>query len=308
MSRKKLQQRLVYWAKLFFTPIAFLFIGFFAWQSRELLVDIFFRAHWIYLVVAVAVWAFSHLLSPLFYVQVFRSCGFDLGYRSALIIHVRYLPAKYIPGGIWHTVGRVAEFKSLGFEPKALAVFLFLENSLAAAVTFLLGASILCIQKGWILWDGGMLLIAVLASGALIAGLFVVNSRRLTGKKGFSVFRYLLLVGTVMLFWFFATTAFVLYINAVSVGLSIPSVIETAGIYLFSWGVGYVSLFAPQGVGVFEAVVSMLLDSETSMGALVVLVAGFRVVILAADMMIYLFVKLYDYIDLAGRQTEKPCK
>ena len=296
MSWPKFQRRLVLGVKLVFTPIAFLCIGFFAWQSRELLLDVFSRANWMILVLAGSAWALSHLLSPLFYVKVFQACGFNLGYRTALKIHAGYLPAKYIPGGIWHTVGRVAEFRSLGLEPKSLAVFLFLENLLAVAITFLFGALILCFQKGWMFWGGGMLLISILAGVALFVGFFVVNTRRLMDEKYFSASRYLLIVFAVMLFWFFATTAFVLYVAAISAGLSVPSTVETAGIYMFSWGAGYVSLFAPQGIGVFEAVVSMLLDSDASMTALIALVAGFRLVVLIADMTVYSFVKLSDYI------------
>lgn len=296
MSIPKWQQQLVHGAKLFFTPIAFLFIAWFAWQSRVTIAEVFSRTHWGILVLAVIAWVFSHLLSPLFYVQVFRSCGFNLGYRSALIIHARYLPARYIPGGIWHTVGRVAEFRSLGIETKSVAVFVFLENMLAAAVTLFVGAMILCVQKGWMLWGGGMLLISVLAGGAFFIGFVVVNTRRLMGTKVLPVSRYLLLVGIVALFWCFATTAFVLYVNAVFIGFGVPSIIETAGVYLFSWGVGYVSLFAPQGVGVFEVVVSMLFDSGAPMSALIVVVAGFRLVVLMADMAVYSFVKLSDYI------------
>ena len=298
MSRKKLLRSFVAGAKLVFTPIAFLFIGWFAWQSKEMLPEVFSKTHWFFLVSAGTAWALSHFLSPLFYVQVFRSCGYNLGYRSALTIHTRYLPAKYLPGGVWHTVGRVAEFRSLGIEAKSIAVFVFLENLLAVAITFFIGAFILCVQKGWMFWGGGMLLVFVLAGGTTLAGFFIVNTRLLKGEEGFSIARYFSIMGTVTIFWFFTATAFVLYIAAISVGLTISPAVETAGIYLFSWGVGYVSLFAPQGVGVFETVASMLLDSKSSMTALVVVVAGFRVVVLVADMAVYSVVKLNGYIGL----------
>ncbi len=292
MSRPKWQHRVVLGAKLLFAPIAFLFIAWFAWQSREVIAEVFSRAHWGLLVMAVVAWVFSHLFSPLFYVQVFRPCGFNLNYRSALIIHARYLPARYIPGGIWHTVGRVAEFRSLGVDPKSLATFLFLENLLAVAITFLFGALILCFQKGWMLWGGGMLLISILAFSALIIGFVVVNTRRLMGENFLHIPLYLGLIAIVMLFWLFAATAFVLYVSAVFIGFGVPSITETVGTYLFSWGVGYVSLFAPQGIGVFEVVVSALFDSDAPASALIVVVAGFRVVVLIADMVVYSFVKL----------------
>ncbi len=301
MSRPKWQQRLVSWAKLVFTPIAFMCIAWFAWQSRDLLIDVFSTADWGGVALAGLIWGGGHFVSPLFYARVFRPRGVNLDYCSALMIHVRYLPAKYIPGGIWHTVGRIAEFRSIGIDPKSIAVFLFLENLFAVVITFLFGSLLLCLQKGWMLWEGGVLLVFVLASVGLFVGFPAVNLRRLSGGKRVSFFQYLLMLCVVILFWLLATIAFVLYVGAMSNGLGVPPAVETAGIYLFSWGVGYVSLFAPQGVGVFETVVSMLLDSDISITALMVVVAGFRVVVLVADMTVYSIVKLSGYMGIVGR-------
>ena len=56
------------------------------------------------------------------------------------------------------------------------------------------------------------------------------------------------------------------------------------GIYLFSWGVGFLSIFAPQGIGVFEFVASEFMQGPIGFMGFAALIGGFRVVILVADM------------------------
>ncbi len=59
--------------------------------------------------------------------------------------------------------------------------------------------------------------------------------------------------------------------------------LETAGAYLFSWGVGFISIFAPQGIGVFEVVAAELMRGDSAFMSVAALLAGFRLIILAAD-------------------------
>ena len=61
-----------------------------------------------------------------------------------------------------------------------------------------------------------------------------------------------------------------------------------AGVYLFSWGVGFIAIIAPQGIGVFELVASELMDGPIGFMGLAALIAGFRVVVLVADILVWL--------------------
>ncbi len=55
---------------------------------------------------------------------------------------------------------------------------------------------------------------------------------------------------------------------------------EASGAFLVSWGMGFYALFAPQGIGVFEGALVTVLDWGADA---VLLVAGFRAVLLARD-------------------------
>jgi hypothetical protein len=91
-------------------------------------------------------------------------------------------------------------------------------------------------------------------------------------------------VVSALLFWALASTAFLSYLFAFPGSTQSNSVLEITGTYLFSWAVGYVALFAPQGLGVFETVAGDVLQTTLSLGAIAVLIAGFRIVILMADL------------------------
>ncbi len=66
---------------------------------------------------------------------------------------------------------------------------------------------------------------------------------------------------------------------------------EIAGAYLFSWAVGFVSIFAPQGIGVFEVVAAELMSPAGTFMSVAALFAGFRLVILVADATVWVMLK-----------------
>jgi hypothetical protein len=55
------------------------------------------------------------------------------------------------------------------------------------------------------------------------------------------------------------------------------------GAFGVSWGLGFFALFAPQGLGVFEGALVSVLDWGADA---VLLVAGFRAVLLARDLLL----------------------
>ena len=62
---------------------------------------------------------------------------------------------------------------------------------------------------------------------------------------------------------------------------------EIGGAYLFSWSIGFISVFSPQGIGVFEFVVGNLLDYNVDVMSLSILILGFRAVTFCVDMLVY---------------------
>ena len=278
--------------KLLFTPLAFVFLLYFAWQSKEQLAVLVDNASWAHLGFAALVWAVLHAVSPLLAVMVFAACGSRVSWPQAFATHAARLPARYLPGGIWHTVGRVIDYREQGVAARHVSAFVVLENGLAAAVTLAIGGAIVFSMRG----TDSLGSIAGLASLAGIAALpllaWAVNTRVLQSPDRVSFLAFAKSTATVMVFWLGATLAFILYLHAFVESTGTYTNFEMSGIYLFSWGVGFVSIFAPQGIGIFEAVASQLMDSPIGFMGLAALIAGFRVVVLIADIAVWLIYQI----------------
>lgn len=274
--------------KLLFTPLAFAFLLYFAWQSRGELAELVRDASLAYLCAAAIVWGLLHAFSPILAVIVLNACGSGVSWKQAFATHAARLPARYLPGGIWHTVGRVMDYREQGVAARHLSAFVLLENGLAAAVTLAIGGAIVSVTRGADSLGSLAGLASVASVIALPAIAYLLNARVLQLPDRLSAVAYLRSILVVTVFWAGATTAFLLYLNAFPVSTGAYSNIEMGGIYLFSWGVGFLAIFAPQGIGVFEFVASELLHGPIGFMGFAALLAGFRVIVLAADIVVWL--------------------
>ena len=103
------------WSRLFrvgrwiFGPAALVFLAIAGWQSRDAFSTILDDANPVRLLAAIALTGCLHLLSPVVTWRILRELGPDVSYGTLMRIHVHRLPARYLPGGIWHTVSRAVE-------------------------------------------------------------------------------------------------------------------------------------------------------------------------------------------------------
>src|SRR5665213_2821880 len=104
-----LARRVMATSRWLFGPAALLFLMVAGWRARVVFPMVLEQTDAAPLVVTVLVWTSLHLLTPVFSWIVLRELGADIGYRTLLAIHVGRLPARYLPGGIWHTVSRVMD-------------------------------------------------------------------------------------------------------------------------------------------------------------------------------------------------------
>lgn len=290
-----------YWlirsVKFIFVPLALCCLFYFAWISRGAMVAVIENARIGYLSAAIASWALLHLVSPLFAVISLKGCGARINYQTALNIHIRNLPARYLPGGIWHTVGRVIDFHRHGVSSDQLASFVLLENVLAAAITLMIGGTCVWFFRGFEGWGKVAAFGALGGFAALLLMPSVLALRKDLAKLPCTI--YAGSIGVITLFWLIASTTFIFYLYSFPSVLGSASVIEIGGTYLFSWGVGFISIFAPQGIGIFEAVAGGMLKGSMSLGGAITVVAGFRIVVLLADSLVwvaYRFLHIREHV------------
>jgi hypothetical protein len=280
---KALLASLLRWSRVVFTPLSLLLIVWLIWQSRASLGAMADESNWSMLLVVVLLWVLGNALVPAVSVQVFRSCGVRLTYPSAFHIHCNRLPAKYLPGGIWHSVGRAHDYHLLGIGGSQLAVYFIVENFLLVAVTLTLSAGIVAPLVALPIVSLFLTWLPVLLGLALL--LFPLVARPLTrGKVSPTAGAYAAGALLQVVYWCLLGLAFTVYISAFEgLGLDV-SKLETAAIYIFSWCLGYLALFAPQGIGVAEFISGNLLRAGGAAELLAFLV-GFRLVVLVADLL-----------------------
>lgn len=294
-----MMSRVLHITKLLYTPVSFCFILYFSWLNRTVLVKLFDIADFSFFVIAVCLWCLLHLISPLSPQIIFASLGSKIAYKDLLRIYILRLPARYLPGGVWHTVGRLSDYHTFGISKKHLTLLVVVETFFPCLITLFIGG-------GYLYFAGGKnMLTAIEGSFALISliTLFLipfVAKWRLSSILNNTFIYYSLLILLSVFFWIIASSSFLFYYNCVSLDTSPMSYIRIAATYIFSWGIGYISIFAPQGIGVFEVVAGKIMALPMSLGGAIAFLAGFRIVVLMADMLVW---GLYRFLNLFMRGT-----
>ncbi len=292
MNTDSTSQKILGWVKILFTPVALAFLFYFAWQAKDELATILSEASLLLLVLASLAWCLFNAVTPLLAVTLLNACGSKIGLWQAFAIHASRLPARYEPGGIWHTVGRVMDYNQQGVQARHLTAFVVLENGFAATVALAIGGAVVFFTRG----PDTLGMIAALSSAGSVVALAiirtVINGRILQQPDRISLLAYAAGIGLMVVIWMIATTAFLLYLNAFPASTGDHSQVEMGGIYLFSWGIGFLAVFAPQGIGVFEFISSELMGSPIGFMGLAALVGGFRITVLVADLTVWMLYQI----------------
>lgn len=275
-------RRLLELSRRAFTPVALAFLLVAAWAGRDAFLQALSLARTGPVLLAVLAWSTTHLLVPLMVHALLASLGRSPGYKTLLRIHLKRLPARYLPGGIWHTVSRVADLSTMGYGRSTLAALVALENLLPLGLALLL-AALAWLAGGRDPQAGGW----ILASGLVILASLPLLTSRVAGQA-LAVRAYAAALLPAALFWMVAAFAFTTYWLAFPTASEGLTALEIAASYLLAWASGFVAVFAPQGMGVFEAVAASLLKGGLPFAGIAVLVAGFRATLLAGDALAYL--------------------
>ena len=278
-ASKKKWRLLLKWSQRIFTLLAFVFIGQYAWSVQDQLRTLLYGTNYFYLITSIFAWMTLNFIAAASSAQLLNTAGIAISYKRILRIHVQNLPARYIPGGIWHTLGRASHFFQLGISAKQLATFVLLENTMAAGTALAIGGfgvHYFCRVEGW-----SFLSSLAFFSGAtfLIIAPLAVNFRRATAFSRILLPHYLKAMLWTVLFWISVGAIFTGYLSAFPSIVNEIHPLEAGTGYLFSWGIGFITLFSPQGIGVSEAIFSNIYPIKVSFGNVLVLVAGFRIII-----------------------------
>jgi hypothetical protein len=136
----------------------------------------------------------------------------------------------------------------------------------------------------WVAVVATVTLVIALTLGGSLIGLLMARWARQRGREPSSVPpppTLLKLAAVLAGYWLAIGTLFWAYLEVVG-----PTSLQwsrTVGAFGVSWGIGFFTLFAPQGIGVFEGTLVAVLDWGADA---VLLVAGFRAVLLVRDLLL----------------------
>lgn len=235
---------------------------------------------------------------------VTRAIGGKVSFAKNLKVWMLSNLGRFLPGGFWQYAGRVHLLSKEGPSKTVAAAAVFVEGffnlSVGALLALFFLTSLQLSVEGeglrWILLIFVFLPLAfAVLSSERVATTLVHFLQKFTGRGNVLKtvrlpFRWVPFLGAAFFFqYFFAGTAlFLLTRGAVDISFSLLPVF--IGIFAASWLLGYITLFAPGGLGVQEASIAILLSPYIPFPVASILAVLFRILLLVSEVLVLLFV------------------
>lgn len=240
------------------------------------------RLDW--LLLSVALWCVVNITVPIVTHKLFSARNQNIPLSKLAGIHLGRLPAKYIPGGIWHTAARGIDYLEAGITRRELFNVLVTEHVMALMITAGVGGAGIYLYTNSDFWSYIGLVAGLLAFTGLAGAVFMLFRKRDKDSRMCFLEAFI----TQLLVWVFASSSFLVYYEAFEFYGVDNSPLYVILSYMFSWSLGFVAFFTPQGFGVFEVVIADLLTPKSTVASVAFIFLGFRFAILASDMIVYL--------------------
>ena len=274
MERKEKKSKKKQIVKLLGIVLSLVILGFMLYQFVQNWNDIkpyLANTNWIILIIAIILYAIAFLSTGYNWAYVLWNLDPKLTRREYLNIHMISALARYIPGGIWNIVGKAYMCTEKGVEKSATTASMILEyvfQIVSSGLFFIFFLPVLMkeVLNLWltIAFIAGILVVLLLLPWGVRVGTKILGKIfkedlaeiYLTNRYVYSVLlRY-------MAVWIFTGFGLIVLVKAFS------EIEFMQGIYLIlsypiSWVVGFLSP-SPNGMGIREGVLSLLLGSSYS--------------------------------------------
>lgn len=273
-------------SRVVYTPLSLGFLGYLLWKDPAGILTDLSSIQSTTVVAVFLLVAIGHACIGFSTHFILVSLHHRLDVGRVLYIHVSRLPARYLPGGVWQTVARAHDFLALGLPRSTILRLVALELWISACLAAFLGGLVLLGTDSPVnaLW----LSLLALTGGVGLAVTPHLARIRLRGEASVAIASYAAAVCSFALVWGLYGSAFYLFVSQMIPGLDWP---HATGTYLVSWLAGFLAVFAPQGIGVFEVTSSFLLTGSLAAGLAASLFA-FRALLILSDMGVWLIFHL----------------
>ncbi|MFQ5453209.1 MAG: lysylphosphatidylglycerol synthase domain-containing protein [Candidatus Zixiibacteriota bacterium] len=246
------------------------------------------------------------LVSTYAWLLFLRTVGFGLPFKQALVIYGQSAIGKYIPGNIFHLVGRVTLGTKYGIPKEKLVYSIFIETLMVTATAILFGFA------GILLGDKYLLLLAPILGkgeyGLLVIVLFIAISIVIIlpfifarGKKWLKAnLSYLdsqVIIKSIVLYlltFLLVGVSIDILINALWEGDYNLQWYQFAYGFAFAWCLGYITPGAPGGMGIREAILVALYGQELGDGIVVAMVLFLRLLMTIGELTVFVISYFLD--------------
>lgn len=224
--------------------------------------------------------------------------------RAAVGVWLMAQIARYLPGGVWDTVGRVYLGGQAGLSRTRTGLSVVVEmvtQAVAAALVFLVSllfwpdlayqsalAGLQAQMDRWAWAVVGLILLALVTLYPPLLGRLLNLGMRLLGRPAVQLpLRYrdvLALTGCHFVARSIVGAGFYLFCTALY-PLPVALLPVTAGIFAVAWLIGFVIVFVPLGLGVREGIITALLAAFVPLPVATVIALAFRVWISLRDLL-----------------------
>ncbi len=278
--------------------IAIVFIGYKLYQYRDKVSDAFTWKIGVVMLVSSLITTSLIIISSVFYANlVARVSDKEVPLGMASQMYCKSNLYKYIPGNVLQYVGRnqIAELSNARHDRVIFASFLEVGFTVIGALT----ASIILARQyvfEWIRNQNTGLIVAVIAAVTVI----VIFISILLAKKVPKLFKELRrILNHRNIGYFVAMIVFIVFnqmLNGIMFTYLMKEIVGTlpkeywsnvAGVYSFAWLVGFVTPGAPGGMGIREALLSVLLANTVAPEMVTIAVIFNRIVTVLGDLIAY---------------------
>jgi hypothetical protein len=265
-----------------FGLVALAVIAFLLYRHREIALSLAKSATAIPIICAALVLVGLHIVIAVGFHRLHRSVGVNRRLGDAMTSYFVRLPARYLPGGIWHTASRYADIHANQPIDRLTVGTLFVAETGVVALTGLLVAGIAARTFLPELSFGSQLAILLIAAATILTIVLAAAARR--AKVYPHPAEFAAAVVLLAANWVGLGVAFVLYTRGLggsSLASCDASIVATT--YDMAATLGYITLIAPQGWGVTELSFGALKTCAADMPTSVAALTGFRIVAIIAD-------------------------
>lgn len=237
-----------------------------------------------------------YLINGMSWYLVNKALGTNISYFKSLRVLILGNFARFIPGGIWQYAGRVYLSRKENI-PESITGLAILTETLFTLVTGVIVISVvglfwkMPIQNRSVVWLFVALLFLLLAivffSNERFVNLLSKLLKRLKGRKKLLPLRLpirwipVLLITFSLQFIFGGTVLYFLTQNATPLSLGFYPLF--VGIFAMSWILGFITIFAPSGLGVQEVTMATLLSTYMPFSVAVLVAVSFRLILFISE-------------------------